>query len=544
MTIQDSSASIAGSLKDFFTGTAISRMTGLAREISMAVVFGTHPVIGAFWMAFRFANLLRRLFGEGALNAVFVPHFETLRGQDPIGGARFFYDLSTGVTLLLLTIIVAAEGILGGFLLFASLEESSFYVIKLTMVMLPALVFICLYALNTSLLNCERSYFLPSVAPTLLNLAWIGAIFLVWQLPIERGVQYLAMLIVFAFALQWAVTVWPVFRYLTRTLGDKWHHVRYSGKEILSLIRPFLLGLCGVAATQVNTALDALFAWVADPQGPAYLWYAIRLQQLPLALIGVGLTGALLPPMTRGIQRGEKAQSLHYLNFALLRAIQFMIPVTGSILALGCCSINLIYGHGAFTQEATYQTALCLWSYGLALLPMTIVLICASVCYAHTNYRAPTLFSMMAVVLNVTLNALFVYYMRLGAVSIALATVLSTCANAVFLMRFLKTTYGLNLKELFYDFAKILLATSIPVVMTVVLSSYFLHDNTLICLTSKILFPFVRTIWNQIFHFGVQTLFFMITFLASAWLLRIDVFSIKSLARFGMRMNKTPKKAL
>ena len=109
MTIQDSSTTITRSAKRFFSGTAISRMTGLVREVGMAAAFGTHPVVAAFWMAFRFANLLRRLFGEGALNAAFVPHFESLRKQDSSLAARFFYDLTMGVTFLLLVPVLASQ---------------------------------------------------------------------------------------------------------------------------------------------------------------------------------------------------------------------------------------------------------------------------------------------------------------------------------------------------------------------------------------------------------------------------------------------------
>lgn len=528
MTIQDSTRSIATSAKHFFSGTAISRLTGLAREVAMAVVFGTHPVVAAFWMAFRFANLMRRLFGEGALHAVFVPHYESLRKQDSALGARFFYDLSTGMMLLLLAITLMIEGILGGVLLFASLKESTFQVIKLTMVMLPALVFICLYALNTSLLNCERSYFLPSLAPALLNVVWVGAIFFVWQFPIEKGIEYLAMIVVFAFALQWGVTAPRVFRYMTRELGEKWREKGFSGREILKIARPFLLGMIGVAATQVNTALDAVFAWAADSQGPAYLWYAIRIQQLPLALIGVGLTGALLPPITRAIQREEKGQYLHFLNFALTRTLLFMVPVTGGIFALGFCGINLVYGHGAFSQEATYQTTLCLWAYGLALAPMTLVLICASACYAHKNYRMPTLFSLFTVALNVTLNALFVYAFHWGAISIALATTLSTLGNGVLLAYVLKKHYGLSLDGAALSFVKVLLATLLAVAASIILGSCFFHDNTLAWLTGRTLASFTRDITAQLFSFGMQALTFTVTFLLAAFALRIDAFSLTS----------------
>ena len=202
--------------------------------------------------------------------------------------------------------------------------------------------------MNISLLNCENSYFLPSVAPTVLNLTWIGAIFLVWKQPMLQAIEYLAMILVLAFALQWGVTVPRVIRYLSKELGDK--SKGFSGRELLRIARPFTLGMIGVAATQVNTALDALFARAADPEGPAYLWYAIRIQQLPLALLGIGLTGALLPPIARALQRGDRSQYLHFLNFALKRVVLWMVPMTAALFALGFSGMNLVYGHGAFLK--------------------------------------------------------------------------------------------------------------------------------------------------------------------------------------------------
>jgi putative peptidoglycan lipid II flippase len=532
MTIQDSTRSIAASAKRFFSGTLISRCTGLFREVAMASAFGTHPAVAAFWMAFRFAHLLRRLFGEGALHAAFVPHFESLRQQNPHLGARFFYDLSTGIALLLLFITAAAEGILGGILLFCHTSEGNREVISLTMLMLPALVFISLYALNISLLNCERSFFLPSVAPTVLNLMWILAILLVWQKPITKAIEYLAMILVLAFALQWAVTVPKIIRYLSKELGEKWQEHAFSGREMVRLVRPFALGMIGVAATQINSALDPIFARTVDLQGPAYLWYAIRIQQLPLALFGVGLTGALLPPIVRAIQKREVSQYLHFLNFALKKAVLVMFPMTAALLALGFSGINLVYGHGEFSQKATLATALCLWAYGAALVPMTLVLILASAFYAHKNYKHPTLFAVLTVALNLILNALFVFVFHLGSISIALATALSACVNSALLAFALKKEYGLALEGVIPVALKALLASLCAATATLFCGSLFFHDNTFLCLTGQTLEAFPRELVPQLTTFGFQALCFSASLFLAAYLLRIqEIFALLPLRK-------------
>jgi putative peptidoglycan lipid II flippase len=527
MTFQDTTHTIATGAKRFFSGTMISRFTGLAREVAMAAVFGTVPAVAAFWMAFRFAHLLRRLFGEGALHVAFVPHFESLRKQDPALGARFFYDLTMGVSLLLLGITCLAEGVLGSVLFFSNLGDGNREVIRLTMLMLPALVFISLYALSNSLLNCEHSFFLPSVAPTALNLFWLLAIFLVWKKPVERAIEYLAMMIVMAFAFQWLVTLPEVLRYLTKQLGDKWKANIFSRKEMLRIARPFALGMLGVAATQINSALDTIFARAADPQGPAYLWYALRIQQLPLALFGVGLTGALLPPISRAIQKGETGQYLNFLNFAVKRSFLVMLPMMAALFVLGFPGINLIYGHGEFSQQATFYTTQCLWAYGVALLPMTLVLIFASAFYGHKNYTLPTILSLFSVTLNLGLNAVFVFIFHLGAISIALATALSACVNAACLAVSLKKEHGIHFSGVAFTAVKAFIASTLATLATLLCGSIFFHDNTLLWLAHKHLKLFPRELSTQLLSLGVQSLCFVLIFLITAYLLRIrEIFDI------------------
>jgi putative peptidoglycan lipid II flippase len=524
-TIQDTTSTIKSSVKRFFSGTAISRMTGLIREIMMAAVFGTTPAIAAFWMAFRFAHLLRRLFGEGALHVAFVPHFEGLRKHNSAAGARFFYDLSSAVIAILLLVTLVTEITLASILHFCAIDPNNREVILLTMILLPALLFITLYALNTSLLNCEHTFFLPSVAPAFLNMIWIGGIILVSQLPRVQAIEYLAMMIVFAFALQWLATMPPIFRFLKENLEQEASEKkRGSYKELLRILRPFALGMVGVAATQINSALDALFARAADPEGPAYLWYAIRIQQLPLALVGVALTGAILPPLSRAIQKEDRGQYLHFLNFALKQALLVMVPITGALFVLGFSAINLIYGHGEFSQAATVQTTFCLWAYGSALLPMTSVLILAAAFYAHKNYRIPTCSALLTVILNIGLNTLFVYTFHWSAISIAIATALGALFNALILAHFLNKKEGIVISGIPLLTLKSLLATLLALLATLLFGAHFLHDPTLPYFLSEPLPLFDRHPFTQLLTFSLQALIFTATFLFAAYSLRFHEF--------------------
>lgn len=394
----------------------------------MAAAFGTSATVAAFWMAFRFAHLLRRIFGEGALHSAFVPHFEELKREDPQKAARFFYDLSMSVMMLLLFIVIGVELIFGGCLIWGNLSAGNQEVVTLTALLLPSIIFIALYALNISVLNCEKSFFLPSVAPFFLNLVWIIAICMLWKKPAYDAMHSLAMLLVFAFLLQWVVTLPRVFKLLAVSSVEK--------MPIFPIIRPFLLAILGVTATQVNSALDSIFARIADPEGPALLWYALRLQQLPLALFGIGMAGALLPPITRAIQTGEDETAKHFFRYAISKIVKFMLPITVAIFALGLPAVNLVYHHGKFTHAASIATTHCLWAYGAGLVPMSLVLVFATTFYARKNYMTPMLISVGTVALNISLNALFVFVFKMGVVSIAVATSIAATANALLLFKF------------------------------------------------------------------------------------------------------------
>lgn len=430
--MQDTTHSIFRSAKRFFGGTMLSRCAGMLRDVSMAYAFGTHEAVAAFMVAFRLSHLLRRLFGEGALQTAFIPYFESLRRESPERAYQFFKDLVFTLSSGLFLLIGFIMFVLGGCLWGMDLSPGNREIVSLANMMMPSLLFICLFGLNASLLQCEKCYFTPGVAPVAFNVVWIISVCCLWSMPTEEAMRWLAGGVTLACISQWLITVPRVWE-MTHAHGRLMNTLKLWSKDVINLGKPLMLGIVGVAASQINNALDAVFARYADPEGPALLWYALRIQQLPLALFGIAIAGALLPPLTRALKSENIPQYRLFLEFGLKRTVALMLPISAALLVMGSSCINLIYGHGDFMNASVLGTTWCLWGYGVGLLPMTVVLILAPAFYARGDYRTPTVAATVSMILNIILNGVMVGVLSAGAVGVALATSISSVVNVLML---------------------------------------------------------------------------------------------------------------
>ncbi len=425
-------------LRRFFSGMMLSRLSGLGRDLVMAYSFGDHAAVAAFIVAFRFANVLRRFFGEGPLQSAFIPQFEEMRNESREKAYSFFQKLSVLVGGLVLSIIIVLE--LG--MQFWRGSE----IIQLTGWMLPSLLFISLYGLNVSFLQCHSRFFISSMTPFLCNMMWIiGALSLRHQ-EIHGAMIGLAKWVLCGFVIQWGITACQ----LQRSLSWKgWFSRKLFHVGVKQLAKAFSLGALGVGAMQINTFFDAIFSRCAHTSGPVYLWYANRFQQLALAIFGIAAVSTLVPILSRTIKQGEIERGKEIFSFGCRRVMMLMIPMTFAICILGFSAINLVFGRGNFSLYATKQTAWCLSAYSLGLVPATLVMYFAAILYAKGNFRTASIFSVITVGINLGLNSLFVFGIGLGPISIALATSIGAWCNFIGLHRAVKGwNMGIKGKEL------------------------------------------------------------------------------------------------
>ena len=517
----DSNRSILRSATRFFSGTMLSRVTGMLRDISMAYVFGTQNSIAALLVAFRFAHLLRRLLGEGAMQTALIPYFEELRKEDPNRAGHFFCDLTGTLThTLILFILITMLG-LGGLLKWGNLTSGNQEILWLTFLMMPSLLFICLFGINASLMQCEKNYFISSAAPVAFNLFWILGIAFSSHFSDSQAMTILSLFVIGACWAQWMATLPSVYSILKKLeIKSLWKNSQRYSHDVLRLSKPLALGIIGVAASQINNALDAVFARWANEEGPAILWYAIRLQQLPLALFGIAIASALLPPLARAGKADDQKQFNRFLDFAMRRTLALMLPITLGLFLFGDSCVKLIYGHGDFTDSSVISTTQSLWGYTIGLIPMALILILAPAFYAKGDYRTPSQAAVASVVLNALLNLFLIAVLQLGSASVAIATSISAWANFFWLVIHLGKESSLISKEFMVSTGKITLATILAAGGMVILNVLIGGNVPAVDIFKNQIPTYPLSFFNQVFHFGLNCFGYLMILLISAYYLR------------------------
>lgn len=491
-------------IKRFFSGTLLSRLSGMLRDLTMAFAFGDQPAVAAFMVAFRLSNLFRRLIGEGPFQSAFIPHFEGIRTLDSQKAIVFFQKLTSFIIFLLLLVIAISEIGLWGAKSFLNLSDGCSEIITLISWMLPGLLFICLYGLNISLLHCHDTFFIPSFAPFICNAIWIlGALGLRNQEGASAMIT-LSKLIVIGFFGQWLITLPLTLKYTSFHLKE-WLTLKIP-TEVKSLAKAFSLGAIGVGAIQINAFVDALFARYADLKGPIYLWYSIRLEQLALAIFGIACVSTIVPRLSRAIKNCDQISAQSYFSFSFKRILIVMIPCTLAIFASGGAAVNLLYGRGEFSSYAVSKTTLCLWSYTIGLIPSTMFILFSALFYARGDFKTPLIASLGSILLHLALNTLFVFGFNLGACSTAIATSLSAWCN-FWMLKYLATKNGWSRNYPLSNILQISLASTCALLAAVLAAYIFSQPLPLSFLASHTpILP--RHLLDQLLSFITPFVFF------------------------------------
>ena len=401
-------------LRRFFSGTLLSRISGMVRDLTTVYVFGANPSVAAFLAAFRFSNIVRRLLGEGPFQAAFIPHFEQMRVQGK--EKEFFKQLMTLVAFVLFFLVIGGEVAVRFVATIPGISAETIEMLHFMRYLLPGMLFICLYGLNISFYHCHHSRFVPSFTPAICNVFWVGAILIMRNRPVDEAMIFLAKMVFLGYIAQWLLTLPLVVK--EKAFG----FVLKIPQEIRTFLRFLTLTMIGVGAVQINTLFDTMFAIRADPRAVTYLWNSLRLEQFVLALFGMAAVSTLIPKLTRAVKEGKEEEAKEIFLFCVKRLLLILIPCTFATLCLGQSAVTLLYGHGKFTAHDVMQTSHCLFAYGLGIIPTALIMLYSAIFYAKHRARFPSFVSVGMVVLNIALNAFFVMGLQLGSVSVAVAT--------------------------------------------------------------------------------------------------------------------------
>ncbi len=422
----------------------ISRIFGLARDIISTAFFGTSYVADAFRVAFQIPNLLRRLFGEGALSAAFIPIYSEIginKGKsDQINFAlnvlsilSLFLLILCGIGILLTPIIVK--------LIAPGLDDvTTLLVIKLTRILFPYLFLIGMSSTLISILNSHDYFFIPGLSSAFLNLAMIGSlgiyILLKKDASMEDNIAIWSWGVLLGGVLQTIVNL-PLLRRIGYSVRANFN---FRSDALQAVWKRLIPGAIGIAVRQINLIADTILASLLVSGSIAALGYGNRLMQLPMGIFGIAAGVAVLPLFSRLVTEKKWLELQDNLKFSIISLAYIMLPVTAIIAGVGRDLIRILFLRGKFDMlslEMTYQ-ALLFYSLGIIFYSLNRLLI--PVFYANKDTKTPVKISAVIVVVNVALNIILMRYMQHAG--LAFATSISAALQYFILRNSLQKNYS------------------------------------------------------------------------------------------------------
>lgn len=413
--------------------TLVSRVLGMVRDIASAALLGAGPVWDAFVIAWRVPNLFRRLLGEGALSSAFIPVFQGEKEEHGLKAAMRLFSAVLGALSLVLAAItllgIAFAWLTPGTLFGQGAEaEKAQLTLDLLKILFPYMFLINVMALFMAVLNSQGHFFTPAIAPALLNVFWIGGVFLAGRLSTvpEEQIMIIAGAILVGGMAQLLVQV-PVLHAKGITLRPRLDFRDPALRRMLVLMFPMILGL---APLQVNVLLDTLIAEVliSGDGANSYLFYGNRLMQFPLALVGIAMAVVVFPVFSAMAKAGRKADLGRTLSQALRTTFFLALPSAAGLLVLAGPLIALIYERGKFHFDPdTIATAPVLQMYALGVPAYCGLQVMTRLFYSLEEVKTPVRVGAIMVGVNLVLNVILVFPLRESG--LALATSISAALN-------------------------------------------------------------------------------------------------------------------
>lgn len=478
----------SGIIVTFFT--LLSRIFGLIREFFIAALFGTSQIADCVNIAFKFPNLFRRIFGEGALSVVFIPMY-TQKFNNSENEAHIFSGKVLSLLLLVLVLLTIILEILMPYLMLI-IAPGFFYddakfnlAIILCRITTPYLIFVSIVALFGGMLNSVRKFAAFAFSPIILSICVI--LFTNFTKDIFTAHYSISYSLILAGILQ---ILFMIFCLAKANIMFKLSF-DYKDKEVRKLVTNMGPAALSSSAQQLNLFISHSIASFL-PGAISILSYADRLYQLPLALIGIAFATVLLPELSNLYKDKNYVKANELQNKAIKMGMSLAIPATIGLFLLAYPIIHVIFERGEFTNQDSLMTAKALAVFSLGLPAFIISKIITPIFYANGDTKTPLRITIYSIVINSFLNILLM--LTMGYLGIALGSAISGWINSALLVNYSRI-YG-NFKithntKLFVS--KIVLSSIIMGIFILSSKNYFTSvlintDNVIIkCLTLTII---------------------------------------------------------
>ncbi len=414
--------------------TLLSRLTGFARDIMLAAILGAGPVADAFFVAFRLPNHFRAIFAEGAFNAAFVPAYAHVHGERGEASAKLFADRIFTLLFLSQVVLLAAAWLFMPQAMsilapgFTEDAEQRRLAIELTRITFPYLLLITLVTLYGGMLNVMQRFASAAAASIFLNIAMMATLALVVFFPTAGH------------AAAWGVLISGFLQYFLLA-GDLATHgglPRFAPLRLDEDIRAFFRALgpatLGSMGTQVAMFADTIIATFLPAGALSALYYADRLNQLPIGVIGIAIGTVLLPEMSRRLTAGDQAGAMEQQRRAFDFTLLFSVPFVAAFLAVPEVVTRAMFARGAFTKGDAAAAGATLAAYAIGLIPFVLIRSAVSTFYARKDTATPVKASLTGLAVNVLLKVLLMG--SLAQVGLALATAVGAWINLLLVLGF------------------------------------------------------------------------------------------------------------
>lgn len=445
--------------------TLLSRILGLARDMICASIFGTGMVWDAFTVAFKIPNLFRRLFGEGALSAAFIPIFtEHIEKHGRENAWKFANLIATLLIVILGGIVLIGEGSFLTIPRIFHVQEKWQLILKLLIIMFPYVLFICLVAFIGAVLNTLRHFFMPAFAPVIMNICWIlgAALSPYTGKTLEKMIYAVAISTFLSGIVQILIHI-PVLKKKELYYRPVIQFSHPDLKLVLARMAPIVFGL---AIVQINVLLDSIIAvgFAAHQGGQTHfslagmpihfplkagaasvLYYSDRLIQFPLGVFGIAMATAVFPLFSTHAVR----EDWNSFSISFNRALKFMlfigIPASVAVIMLRDPIVDLLYRRNQFNAESAYRTTRVILFYGFGIWAYCGLHVLVRAFYSVKDTVTPVKVGALCVGLNLMLNLSLIWVLQEGG--LALSTAISAVVQIVILTTILQKRLRIKIEN-------------------------------------------------------------------------------------------------